>query len=58
MGDPARYLHHMNGSGKLTHHLTALGSLDSLAALAQRLGQAFVKGSGVARRLYCGGVGA
>ena len=56
--DPARYLHHMNGSGKLTHHLTALGSLDNLAALAQRLGRAFVKGNGVARQLYCGGVGA
>ena len=54
--DPARYLHHMNGSGKLTHHLTALGSLDQLKALAQRLGQAFVKGSGVARQLYCVGV--
>lgn len=36
--DPGRFLHHMTGKSKLTQHLTAIGSLDRLQALAKKLG--------------------
>jgi len=51
--DPGRFLHHMGGKSKLTHHLTAIGSLDRLQALAKKMGQSFLKGNGLARQLYC-----
>jgi len=33
--DPGRYLHHMGGKSKLTQHITAIGPLDRLQALAK-----------------------
>jgi len=51
--DPGRFLHCMTGKSKLTHHLTAIGSLDRLEALAKKMGQSFLKGNGLARQLYC-----
>jgi len=33
--DPGRYLHHMGGKFKLTQHITAIGPLDRLQALAK-----------------------
>jgi len=53
--DPGRYLHHMGGKSKLTQHITAIGPLDRLQALAKKMGQSFLKGNGLARQLYCGG---
>jgi len=50
--DPGRFLHHMTGKSKLTHHLTAIGSLDRMQALAKKMGQSFLKGNGLARQLY------
>ncbi|MDX1251678.1 MAG: hypothetical protein IDH49_05395, partial [Gammaproteobacteria bacterium] len=54
--DPGRYLHYMRGNSKLTHHLTAIGPLDQLQALAKKMGQSFLKGNGLARQLYCSSV--
>ena len=53
--DPGRFLHHMGGKSKLTHHLTAIGSLDRMQALAKKMGQSFLKGNGLTRQLYCAG---
>ena len=50
--DPGRYLHHMGGKSKLTQHITAIGPLDRLQALAKKMGQSFLKGNGLARQLY------
>jgi len=33
--DPGRYLHHMGGKSNLTQHITAIGPLDRLQALAK-----------------------
>jgi len=54
--DPGRFLHHMTGKSKLTQHLTAIGPLDKLQALAKKMGQSFLKGNGLARQLYCASV--
>ena len=51
--DPGRFLYHMTGKSKLTQHLTAIGPLDRLQALAKKMGQSFLKGTGLARQLYC-----